>query len=38
MSKLSDIDTAVEIFTQKNCPFELMHTNSTYPTAIEDIN
>ena len=31
MSTLSEIDEVVNIFKQKNCPFELMHCNSTYP-------
>ena len=31
MSEYKDIDNAVDIFTRKNCSFELMHTVSTYP-------
>jgi len=31
MSEYKDIDKAVDIFTRKNCSFELMHTVSTYP-------
>lgn len=38
MSTLQDIDIAVEIFRSKNCPFELMHTISTYPMKDEDAN
>jgi N-acetylneuraminate synthase len=36
MSTLEEIDTAVEIFKSYDCPFELMHCNSSYPT--EDFN
>ena len=36
MSNLSEIDRAVEIFRQADCPFELMHCNSTYP--MDDTN
>src|SRR4029077_5378531 len=28
----------VELFSKANCPFELMHCNSTYPTRDEDAN
>ena len=38
MCNYSDIDNAVKIFTDYGCPFELMHTNSTYPSSPEDIN
>jgi N-acetylneuraminate synthase len=38
MATLEDIDNAVEIFTKKNCPFELMHTVSTYPMNDADAN
>ena len=38
MATLKDIDNAVEIFTKKNCPFELMHTVSTYPMNDADAN
>ena len=31
MSTYEDIDKAVKIFRENNCPFELMHTVSTYP-------
>ena len=31
MSTMSEIEKAVEIFKQNNCPYELMHCNSTYP-------
>ena len=36
MSTLEEIDAAVEIFKSHDCPFELMHCNSSYPT--EDFN
>jgi N-acetylneuraminate synthase len=38
MSTYEEIDTAVEVFRQCNCPFELMHCNSTYPMKNEDAN
>ena len=38
MSNYEEIDKAVEIFKNKNCPFELMHCNSTYPMKNEDAN
>ena len=38
MSTLEEIDTVVEIFRDANCPFELMHCNSTYPMKEEDAN
>lgn len=38
MSSFEEIDKAVDIFRAKNCPFELMHTNSTYPMKNEDAN
>lgn len=38
MSTWEEIDHAVEIFRKHNCPFELMHCNSTYPMAEDDAN
>lgn len=38
MSTIQNIDKAVKIFTEKNCPFELMHCVSTYPMLVEDAN
>ena len=38
MSNYDEIDHAIEIFKKHNCPFELMHCNSTYPMPIEDAN
>jgi N-acetylneuraminate synthase len=38
MSTIEEIDRAVEIFKQYNCPFELMHCNSSYPMNNEDAN
>ena len=38
MSELADIDRAVKIFRDAKCPFELMHTVSTYPMKDEDAN
>jgi N-acetylneuraminate synthase len=36
MTTYDDIRKAVNIFREENCPFELMHTISTYP--MEDVN
>lgn len=36
MSTLKEIDKTVEILRSKNCPFELMHCNSSYPMPDED--
>ena len=38
MSTLEQIEKAVQIFRKHNCPFELMHCNSTYPMQPEDAN
>jgi N-acetylneuraminate synthase len=38
MSTYDDIQQAVDIFRNANCPFELMHTVSTYPMKTEDAN
>jgi len=38
MSTFDDIHKAVDIFKDANCPFELMHTISTYPMRDEDAN
>tara|TARA_B100000242_G_scaffold126304_1_gene89054 strand:+ start:2151 stop:3002 length:852 start_codon:yes stop_codon:yes gene_type:complete len=38
MSTFEDIDNAVKIFKNHNCPFELMHTVSTYPMKDKDAN
>lgn len=38
MSLVKDIDQAVEIFRDANCPFELMHCISTYPMVDEEAN
>lgn len=38
MSTVEQIDAAVEIFKKAGCPFELMHTKSTYPMEDEDAN
>ena len=38
MSTMDEIDHAIEIFKKYDCPFELMHCNSTYPMAPEDAN
>jgi len=38
MCNLDDIDLAVDIFREKKCSFELMHTVSTYPMKDSDAN
>ena len=38
MSTLEEIDEVVKIFKDANCPFELMHCNSTYPMKEEEAN
>ena len=38
MSTYDDIDTAVEIFRDRECPFVLMHCVSEYPLAEKDVN
>ncbi len=38
MSTLEELDSVVSIFREADCPFELMHCNSTYPMKDEDAN
>ena len=38
MSTVDEIQKAVNIFKIHNCPFELLHCNSTYPMKNEDAN
>ena len=38
MHSIDEIKKVVEVFKKLNCPFELMHTVSTYPMNIEDAN
>lgn len=38
MSDIKDIDRAVQIFREAECPFELMHCVSTYPMEDEEAN
>ena len=38
MSTLEEIKDAIDIFRNTNCPFELLHTNSSYPMKIEEAN
>ena len=38
MSTLDEIDKAVGVFKKHNCPFELMHCNSSYPMKNKDAN
>lgn len=38
MSTMEEVARAVDLFRKYNCPFELLHTNSTYPMKNEDAN
>ena len=38
LSTMKEIETAVNIFKENNCPFELMHCVSTYPMKDSDAN
>lgn len=38
MSTYDEIDAAVEVFKKNDCPYELLHCNSTYPMKNEDAN
>jgi len=38
MSTYDDIDKAVGVFRKHECPFTLMHCQSTYPAADKDLN
>ena len=38
MATLEEIDEVVEFFRAADCPFELLHCNSTYPMREEDAN
>ena len=38
MSTMDEIENAVTIFKRYDCPFELVHCNSTYPMKNEDAN
>jgi N-acetylneuraminate synthase len=38
MTNYDDIQKAVDIFKEANCPFELMHTVSTYPMKSKNAN
>ena len=38
MSTMDEIGRAVKIFRDLNCPFELMHTHSSYPMKLEEAN
>tara|TARA_Y100000816_G_C26052012_1_gene551692 strand:- start:484 stop:1317 length:834 start_codon:yes stop_codon:yes gene_type:complete len=38
LSSMDDIEKAVKIFRENNCPFELMHCVSTYPMKSSDAN
>lgn len=38
MSTIKEIEKAIQIFRQYKCPFELMHSNSSYPMQLEEAN
>jgi len=38
MSTLDEIECAIDIFKTIECPFEIMHCNSTYPIKDKDVN
>jgi len=38
MSTMDEIREAVNIFRECKCPFELLHTNSSYPMKLEEAN
>ena len=38
MSTMEEIGKAIQIFEDADCPYELMHCNSTYPMQIENAN
>jgi len=38
MSTIEEIETAVKVFREKDCPFVLMHCHSAYPMPLEEAN
>jgi len=38
MSTINDISKAIKIFKKYKCPFELMHSHSSYPMSISEAN
>ena len=38
MSTINEISKAIKIFKKHKCPFELMHSHSSYPMKIEEAN
>jgi len=38
MSTMEQVREAVKIFRENNCPFELMHTNCSYPMKLDEAN
>ena len=38
MSTLEELDEVIDIFKKENCPFEIMHCNSTYPMPENEAN
>jgi N-acetylneuraminate synthase len=38
MSEMAEVDDAVAVFTEYDCPINIMHCNSSYPAQTEDLN
>jgi N-acetylneuraminate synthase len=38
MSTIVEIDAAIGVFDRFSCPYELLHCNSQYPTALGEVN
>ena len=38
MSTIEQIQNAVDIFMENDCPYELLHSNSSYPMKLEEAN
>jgi len=38
MSRLDEIERAANVMNRSNCPYALLHCNSTYPTPFKDIS
>ena len=38
MSTIAEIENAVKIFKKNKCPFELVHSNSSYPMSLNEAN
>ena len=38
MATLNELDEVISVFKKENCPFEIMHCNSTYPMPDDEAN